>query len=183
MSKLFTSRLLLTSDSDLLFYLEKHPPLYKLINSGNHIVSYDKLESVQTNFMNVGKYAVIVNTLHSDSSPQMTGHWTILLLEATPHNRNCMYIDSLVNNFKNNKHLSDTINQFCTKYKFKLHLWNTKTQRKNTSNCGFQIIFFLYYFYKHGIMGVYRLQTMLQQYDLATKEYYVLKKAYKLCKL
>ena len=48
MSKLFASRLLLTSDSDLLFYLEKHPSLYKLVGNGDHIVSYDKLEMIQT---------------------------------------------------------------------------------------------------------------------------------------
>ena len=182
MSKLFTSRLLLTSDSDLLFYLEKHPSLYKLIGNGDHIVSYDKLEMIQTNFLNTGKYAVIINTLHSASAPEITGHWTVLLLEVTPQNRNCMYIDSLVNNYKNNTHLVNVINQFCVKYKLKLHLWNMRTQRKNTSNCGFQIIFYLYYFYKHGLKGMYKLQTMLQQYDLPTKEYYVLKKAYKLCK-
>lgn len=182
MSKLFTSRLLLTSDSDLLFYLKKHTSLYKLIGNGNHVVSYDKLESIQTDFFSVGKYAVILNTLHSVSSPETTGHWTILLLEVTPRNRNCMYIDSLVNSYKHHKHLADTINRFCAKYKLKLHLWNTKSQRKNTSNCGFQIIFYLFYFYKHGLRGIYKLQTMLQQYSLPTKEYYVLKKAYQLCK-
>ena len=183
MSKLFTSHLLLTSNSDLLFYLKKHVSLSKLVDNGNHIVSYDKLKTLHTNFLNIGKYAIILNTLHSSTSSKETGHWTVLLLEVTSQNKNCIYIDSLANSYKNQKPLADMINWFCAKYKLKLHLWNTRTQRKNTTNCGFQILFYLSHFYKHGLRGMYKLQTMLQQYDLATKEYYILKKAYQLCKL
>ena len=182
MSKLFASQLLLTSDSDLLFYLKKHQALYNLINNGEHIISYDKLGAIKTNFFNTGKYAIILNTLHSVSSPQATGHWTILLLEITKQSRDCMYIDSLVNSYKNHKNLADIVDWFCVKYKLKLHLWKTRSQRKNTSNCGFQIIFYLSYFFRHGLKGMYKLQSMLQQYNLPTVEYYILKKAYKLCK-
>ena len=69
MAKLFTSRLLLTSNADLLSYLKQHPRLYNLIANGEYIMNYDKLDSLENNFVNTGKYAIIINTLHS-STPQ-----------------------------------------------------------------------------------------------------------------
>ena len=183
MSQLFTSRLLLTSDSDLRFYLNKHPSLYKQIDNGKNIINYDELETLQTSFSNTGKYAIVLNTLHSASHSKLVGHWVILLLEITKNTRNCMYIDSLVTSYKSHIHLTDIISRFCAKHKLKLHLWKTRSQRKNTNNCGFQILFYLHHFSNYGLKGMYRLQTMLQQYSLPTKEYYILKKAYKLCKM
>ena len=88
----------------------------------------------------------------------------------------------LTNTFKQHKELETEIHRFCNNHKLDLHIWKTKTQKNNSSNCGFQIIFYLFHFVKNGLKGMYRLQSMLQQYSLATKEYYVLKRAYKICK-
>ena len=181
MAKLFTSKLLLTSNTDLLFYLKQKPQLYKLIGDGKYIISYNKLNTLQNNFSNTGKYSIIVNTLHSSSPPETEGHWSVLLLEINKNNRICMFVDSLASNLTKNEDLAKNITLFCGVHKLDLHLWKTRTQKNRSNNCGFQIIFFLYYFYKHGIKGMYRLQSMLQQYSLPTKEYYVLKRAYKIC--
>ena len=182
MAKLFTSRLLLTSNADLLSYLKQHPRLYNLIANGEYIMNYDKLDSLENNFVNTGKYAIIINTLHSSTPPEITGHWVVLLIEITQQNRYCMFVDSLANNYKQHKDLATKINLFCNIHKLNLHLWKARTQKNNSSNCGFQIVFFLFHFNKHGIKGMYRLQSMLQQYSLTTREYYILKRAHKICK-
>ena len=182
MAKLFTSKLLLTSTNDLLFYLKQHPRVYNLIANGEYILNYDKLNTLEYNFNKNGKYAIIINTLHSSAPPETTGHWAILLLEINKQNRICLFVDSLANSYKQHKDLASKVNLFCNVHKLDLHLWKTRTQRSNSSNCGFQIVFFLFHFLKHGTKGMYRLQSMLQQYSLATKEYYILKRAYKICK-
>ena len=181
MAQLFTSKLLLTSNTDLLFYLKKHQHLYKLIKNGKYILNYDKLDTLQKHFSKNGKYAIIINTLHSSSPPDTTGHWANLLLEINHHSRICMFVDSLANGFKQHKDLASKLSSFCEVHKLDLHLWKTRTQKSKSSNCGFQIVFFLFHFCKHGIKGMYSLQSMLQQYSLHTKEYYVLKRAYKIC--
>lgn len=182
MPKLFTSDLLLTSNTDLLFYLKKHNYLYKLTENGKNIINYDKLDTTSTNFSKNGKYAIIINTLHSTTPPETVGHWAVLLLEISKNSRDCMLVDSLANSFKQNNPLSHKITQFCNVHKLNLHLWKTRTQKKNSTNCGFQIVFFLHRFSKYGLKGIYRLQKMLHQYSLFTREYYILKQAYKLCK-
>lgn len=182
MAKLYTSKLLLTDGADLQFYLKKHPRLYNLIANGELIINYDELESLDIHYHNAGRYAIVVNTLHSSSPPKTEGHWAVLLIEINKHNRNCMFVDSLANNYKQHKDLAMKINLFCNVHKLKLHLWQTRTQKNDSNNCGFHAIFFLFHFHKHGTKGMYRLQSMLQQYSLATREYYVLKKAYKICK-
>lgn len=182
MDKLFTSKLLLTSNADLLSYLKQHPQLYNLIANGKYIFNYDKLNTLDNNFVNNGKYAIIINTLHSSTPPEITGHWVVLLVEINPHNRNCMFVDSLASNYRQHQDLASKVDLFCNIHKLNLHLWKTRTQKNNSSNCGFQIVFFLFHFNKHGTKGMYRLQSMLQQYSLTTKEYYILKKAYNICK-
>ena len=182
MPKLYTSDLLLTSNADLLFYLKQHHYLYKLIENGKNIINYDQLDTIPQSFSKSGKYAFIINTLHSTSPPETIGHWIVLLFEISKNNRNCMLVDSLANSFKQNNPLSLKVAQFCNVHKFNLHLWKARTQKKNSSNCGFQIVFFLHHFSRNGLRGMYRLQSMLQQYSLFTREYYILKRAYNLCK-
>ena len=182
MPKLFTSNLLLTSNTDLLFYLKQHPYLYKLIGSGKNIIHYNNLNTISNNFSKNGKYAIVINTLHSTTPSETTGHWAVLLLEISRYSRDCMLVDSLANSFKQNDAISHKVTEFCSVHKLKLHLWKAKTQKKNSSNCGFQILFFLHHFSRNGLKGMYRLQVMLQQYSLFTREYYILKRAYNLCK-
>lgn len=182
MPKLFTSDLLLTSNTDLLFYLKKHRYLYKLVGNGNNIINYDKLNKISYNFSSNGRHAIVINTLHSTAPPETIGHWAVLLVQISKSGRYCMLVDSLANSFKQNNPLSHKITQFCNVHKLDLHLWKARTQKKNSSNCGFQIIFFLHHFSKNGLKGMHRLQLMLQQYSLFTREYYILKRAYKLCK-
>ena len=177
---LFTSDILVTSDLDLTRYLRKYSKAYNLIEKGKFIVNYDKLLSLSTMYKKKRKYAIVVNTLHS-SQKGMTGHWSVLLVEKVSTSGKCVYIDSLVSSYKSNSGLRNVINKFCNMNELYLDVWNVKTQRLNSNYCGFEIIFFVWYFTQYGLKGIYKLKAMLKKYSLTEIENYILKRAYKLC--
>ena len=181
---LFTSDILVTSDLDLARYLRKYPKAYNLIEKGKFIINYNKLLLLSTICKKKTKYAIVINTLHSSESQKgITGHWTVLLVERMSKfgSGKCIFIDSLLSSYKSNSSLRSIINRFCNMNELYLNVWNVKTQRLNSNYCGFGIIYFVWYFTKYGLKGIYKLKAMLKKYSLTEIENYILKRAYKLC--
>ena len=180
---LFTSDALITSDSDLTRYLSKSKPAYNAIGKGKFIVNYDNLLHLSNECKKKKRLAIIINCIsNSYTSKGKIGHWTVLLIEKINGNTGrSMFIDSLLSSYRSNKELKSTIDKFCKYNNLYLDVWNVRTQRINSNYCGFEIVYFVWYFALHGLKGIYKIKTMLKKYSLTEIENYILKKAYKLC--
>ena len=180
---LFTSDVLITSDSDLIHYLSKFKKAYNAIGKGRFVVNYDKLPQLSRVCKKQKSLAVIINTMHSsETNTGKVGHWTVLLIERIPGKTGrCIFVDGLLSNYRSNQDLKKDIDNFCKYNDLYLDVWNVKTQRINSNYCGFEIVYFVWYFAHHGLKGVYKLKTLLKKYRLFGIENYILKRAYKLC--
>ena len=118
----------------------------------------------------------------SETNIGKIGHWTVLLIERiTGKTGRCIFFDGLLSTYRSNEDFKKKIDDFCKYNDLYLDIWNVKTQRLNSNYCGFEIVYFVWYFANHGLKGVYKLKTLLKKYNLFAIENYILKKAYKLC--
>ena len=168
---LFSSKLLITSDNDLKYYLKKHKKTYRLIQNGDLILSLDQLSSVSKP---KGKTGVIINTLHGNN----TGHWVLLAID---QRKRCLFVDSLASTFHTNKDLQNEVISFCDKHNLNLIVWNVQSQSEESQSCGFQIMFFLHFFSKYGLAKLLNLRKLLKHFSVKQAEQYILQRAYILC--
>ncbi len=174
---LFSSKILITSDTDLRHYLKKHKKAFRLTQNGNLILAIDQLSSIPKPTLLNRKTGIIINTLRSDDDIAF-GHWVLLLISK---NRKCLFIDSLASTFHSDKHLQSMIIAFCAKHTLKLFIWRVKSQTEKSQSCGFQILFFLHFFSKYNIEKFCKLKQLLKSFSVKQAELYILQRAYTLC--
>ena len=177
MMALFSSKLLITSDADLRYYLKKNKKPYNLTQNGGLIFALDQLHSVSKEALLNKKTGIIVNTLQGNAEASF-GHWVLLLINKA---KQCLFVDSLATTFQTNRNLKNTVIAFCTKHNLELFIWRVKSQTERSQSCGFQIIFFLDFFSKYNMAMFCKLRRLLKSFSLKQAELYILRKAYALC--
>lgn len=174
---LFSSKLLITSDADLRYYLRKNKRAYSLTQDGRLIFALDQLNSLSKGTLLNKKTGIIVNTLQGNAEASF-GHWVLLLVTKS---RQCLFVDSLATSFQTDKNLKNTVITFCSKHNLRLFIWRVKSQTERSQSCGFQIIFFLDFFSKYNMAMFCKLRKLLKSFSLKQVELYILRKAYALC--
>ena len=181
----FTSKLLITSNNDLINYIKKIPKAFRLINKGKFIINFDKLHHILPSTVPGKKMAVILNSLHSDNNNNVgnnnnIGHWILLLFNLKK--KECLLIENLAYIYKNRLDIKQVIDTYCASHNFLLKDFNLKTQNFNAKSCGFQIVFYLSFYAFNNLSKFELLKRRLKPYSLIEREKYILRRAYKLCK-
>lgn len=182
----FSSKQLITSNSDLIKYLKKIPKAFRLINRGKFIINFNNLHHISPKDIPGKKMAVIMNSLHSENNNNnnnnvgSVGHWILLLFNLKK--RECLLIENLDYIYKNRLDIKQAIDMYCTSHNFSLKDYNLKSQNSLAKSCGFQIIFYLWFFACNGLTKFELLKRRLKHYSLIEREKYIIRRAYKLCK-
>jgi len=184
----FTSKQLITSNNDLINYLKKIPKAFRLINKGKFIINFDKLHYISPKDISGKKMAIIVNSLHSENinnndsndNVNSVGHWILLLFNL--QKKECLLIENLDYLYKNRMDIKQSIDMYCTSHNFLLKDFGLKSQNFSAKSCGFQIIYYLWFFAYNGLTKFELLKRRLKDYSLIEREKYILRRSYKLCK-
>ena len=174
---LFSKKVYITNNLELAKYIKSlGKDIFKMIDYGNYIISYESLENIILKKNQVQKLAIILNSNNQDTTT--AGHWFIMVLDLRL--QTALLIDSLYYILKQYPLISKEIKNFCLRNKLELIKWNLKTQQKETNVCGFQVIFYLYYFKNKSIYNFRKLRRLFASLTIRNRELYILKKIKKI---
>ena len=131
----------LTTGQDLKLLLSKCKKCFDAVANGQNIISFDKLHSINISELKNNQTALIINSapeIPSESPkhqkiPQI-GHWFNLFIKK---NKKAIYMIDGLDYIRTQTKIMNRLKQFCDSNGFSFINLKIRTQKKNSSFCGY----------------------------------------------
>ena len=165
---MFNKEKFITSDQDLKNIFNSCKSCAKITDSGNLIVSYNKLLDLHLPFQQ--KICIIINT--NNSARNDVGHWFLIALNRNIHQ--AFIYDSLDSLHDKNPLALRAAKQFCKLNNFLYTIIHCPTQKQSSLNCGYVIAYFVHVFHNSNLNHFKKICLMFKQIKIEKAERYIM---------